>query len=92
MSEIDELKARIKQLEDEREHFFKLMVKYFEPPCSYEYGDVDAYDFINDLDKTEGINWCEEHCDSEDYAVCWKRFFELMAKAENEQMEGQNAN
>lgn len=87
MSEIDELKARIKELEASRDHFFKLMAKYFDPPCSYEYGDVDAYDFIGKVDEAEGINWCEEHCGSISYADCWRRFFDLMAKAENEQME-----
>ena len=87
MTEIDELKARIKELEASRDHFFELMAKYFDPPCSYEYGDVDAYDFIGKIDEAEGINWCEEHCGSIRYADCWRRFFDLMAKAEDEQME-----
>ena len=87
MSEINELKARIKELEASRDHFFELMAKYFDPPCSYEYGDVDAYDFIGKVDEAEGINWCEEHCGSISYADCWRRFFDLMAKAEDEQME-----
>lgn len=87
MSEVDELKARIKELEASRDHFFELMAKYFDPPCSYEYGDVDAYDFIGKVDEAEGINWCEEHCVSISYADCWRRFFDLMAKAEDEQME-----
>ena len=87
MSEIEELKARIKELEASRDHFFELMAKYFDPPCSYEYGDVDAYDFIGKVDEAEGINWCEEHCGSIRYADCWRRFFDLMAKAEDEQME-----
>ena len=87
MSEIDELKARIKELEASRDHFFELMAKYFDPPCSYEYGDVVAYDFIGKVDEAEGINWCEEHCGSISYADCWRRFFDLMAKAEDEQME-----
>ena len=87
MSEINELKARIKELEASRDHFFELMAKDFDPPCSYEYGDVDAYDFIGKVDEAEGINWCEEHCGSISYADCWRRFFDLMAKAEDEQME-----
>ena len=74
------------------EHIIKLIAKYFEPPCMYEYGDVDAFDFINKIDETEGINWCEEHCGSVSPCECWKRFFELMAKAEKEQMEEQNVN
>ena len=90
MSEIDELKARIKQLEDEREHIIALLNKYFEKPCQYDFGDVFAYDFIDKVDGQRGISWCEDHCKPTGFegdADCWRRFLDLMMKAEKEQME-----
>ena len=75
------------RMSKDAEHIIKLIAKYFEVPCQYEFGDVDAFDFIGKVDEAEGINWCEEHCGSISYADCWRRFFDLMAKAENEQME-----
>ena len=90
MSETEQLKARIKKLEDEKEHIFCLINKYFEPPCTYEYGDIDAYDLINSADKQDGITWCEANCGDDSYlgdVKCWKKFFEVMEKAEKEQLK-----
>ena len=73
-------------------HIIQLIAKYFEPPCQYEFGDVSAYDFINEVFGEEGIEWCEENCGNVSDCDCWKRFFDMMIKAENEQMEIFDAN
>lgn len=69
------------------EHIIKLISKYFEPPCQYEYGDLDAYEFMNDIDPETGVEWCEENCGKVSCYDCWYRFFELVVKAEKEQIE-----
>ena len=92
MSEIEQLKARIKELEDEKEHIFAFLNKYFEPPCQHEYSDIpDAWDFIN-YDKVEdGGSWCEDNCGTDDKGSggtkCWRRFFEILRRCEKEQLE-----
>ena len=68
-------------------HIIHLIAKWFDCPCQYEYGDVDAYTFIDSMDSENGIGWCEEHCGEVSSFDCWCRFFELMIKAENEQLE-----
>lgn len=91
MSEIDELKARIKHLEDEREHIFALLNKYFEKPCQYdEVVDIMAHDFIDTVDGQPDVSWCEDHCKPTDFegdVNCWKRLITVLMKCENEQME-----
>lgn len=69
------------------EHIIHLIAKYFDVPCQYEYGDVDAFDFINEIDNPDGIEWCEANCGVVSSYDCWFRFFEMMMKCENEQME-----
>ena len=69
------------------EHIIRLIAKYFEPPCHYEYEDIDAYDFCNKVDEEYGIGWCEENCGKISNYDCWCRFFSLMQKCENEQLE-----
>lgn len=74
------------KLSDDAKHIIHLIDKYFYVPCQYEYGDVDAYDFCNSLDEN-GVEWCEAHCGEVSSYDCWSHFFELMIKAENEQLE-----
>lgn len=53
----------------------------FDAPCNYILNDVELFEFINETgheDSEEG--WCAEHCEEDDYAKCWKRFFELLDK------------
>lgn len=74
-------------LSADAEHIVRLIAKYFESPCTYDYDDVNAYDFCNSADEENGIAWCEEHCGSVSNYDCWYRFFCLMQKAEKEQMK-----
>lgn len=74
-------------LSADAEHVIHLIAKYFEVPCQYDFDDVDAFDFCNTVDSENGIAWCEEHCGSVSNYDCWVRFFSLMQKAENEQLE-----
>ena len=69
------------------EHIIKLISKFFEPPCQYEYGDLDAYEFMNAIDPETGVEWCEENYGKVSCYDCWYRFFELVMKAEKEQIE-----
>lgn len=69
------------------EHVIRLIAKYFESPCTYEYADVDAYDFCNSADEENGIAWCEEHCGEATSYDCWHHFMSLMIKCEKEQLE-----
>ena len=59
------------------EHIIKLISKYFEPPCQYEYG----------IDPETGVEWCEENCGKVSCYDCWVRFFKIIAEAEKEQLE-----
>ena len=69
------------------EHIIKLISKYFEPPCQYEYGDLDAYEFMNDIDPETGVEWCEENCGKISCYDCWVRFLNVLAETEKEQIE-----
>lgn len=73
-------------LSDDAKHIIHLIDKYFDVPCTYEYGDIDAYDFCNSIDEN-GVEWCEAHCGQVSSYDCWYRFFELVMKAEKEQIE-----
>ena len=73
----------------ELEHIYALLGKYFEPPCQYEYNDIDAFDLMNTVDKN-GVSWCEENCSDGNYnggVHCWRKFFEILQKCENEMLE-----
>ena len=43
-------------------------------PCNYGLDGVDVADFM--FDKYG--NWCEEHCNNNDYKECWRKF--IMAR------------
>ena len=38
-------------LSADAEHIVRLIAKYFESPCTYDYDDVNAYDFCNSADE-----------------------------------------
>lgn len=71
---------------DYSDRVIRLIANFFEPPCQYDYGDLDAYDFINAIDEN-GISWCEENCEKVTCYECWRRFFDLIIRCENEQLE-----
>lgn len=90
MTEIDELKARIKQLEAEKNHIICLINKYFEKPCQYDFVDIMAHDFIDAVDGEPNVSWCEQHCKTTNFEGnidCWKRLLNLLTRCENEQLE-----
>ena len=68
------------------EHIIRLIAKYFEPPCQYEYGDLDAYDFMNAIDTETGVEWCEQNCGKVSCYDCWVRFLNTLSEAEKEQI------
>ena len=75
------------RMSKDAEHVIRLIAKYFEVPCQYEFDDVDAFDFCNSADPKNGIGWCEEHCGKVSNYECWLHFMKLMMKAEKEQMK-----
>ncbi|HCC35983.1 MAG TPA: hypothetical protein DEQ02_10325 [Ruminococcaceae bacterium] len=48
---------------------YDMLAEIFDMPCNYY--DVDGYMFEN------ARSWCEAHCDDDNYAECWKKFFAL---------------
>lgn len=51
-----------------------ILKEIFGTPCDYTIFNRDVADIINDED------FCESHCSNEDYAECWKRFFDSYKK------------
>ena len=45
-------------------------------PCNYGFGDEDVSDVFGEYDP----EWCEEHCDDEEYDMCWTKFAEAKLK------------
>ena len=45
-------------------------------PCNYGFGDEDVSIVIAEHDA----EWCEEHCDDEEYDKCWTKFAEAKLK------------
>ena len=45
-------------------------------PCNYGFGDEDVSVVFAEYDP----EWCEEHCDDEEYDKCWAKFAEAKLK------------
>lgn len=45
-------------------------------PCNYGFGDEDVVTVVSEHD----VEWCEQHCDDEEYDKCWTKFAEAKLK------------
>lgn len=45
-------------------------------PCNYGFGDEDVATVVSEHDA----EWCEQHCDDEEYDKCWTKFAEAKLK------------
>ena len=52
----------------------------FSTPCNFSPIDEEMVERYED--------WCDENCDPENYAKCWKKYFEMIL----ERQGGKNAN
>jgi len=89
-TEIQVLKERIKELEEERKTIFEFLDANFESPCQYDFDGLMAYDFIDKVDGQPGISWCEQNCKSTDFmgsVQCWERFITVLQRSIKEQAE-----
>ena len=81
LAEIQVLKERIKELEEERRQIYKVLSDNFEPPCQLEFeGIADTADFI-------GASWCEQNCTNDGNGgteICWKRLIQLIRECGKE--------
>lgn len=81
LAEIQVLKKRIKELEEERRQIYKVLSDNFEPPCQLEFeGITDTADFI-------GASWCEQNCTNDGNGgteICWKRLIQLIRECGKE--------
>ena len=56
------------------EFICRTLAEWFEEPCNYAFGGIEAKDRIDDDE------WCEEHCGNIAEWECWKKLFEAEAK------------
>ena len=65
------------------EYICKKLGEWYDPPCSYGFGDLDDVAEFMSLD--DDGEWCNAHCGTHDdgnYCDCWMRFFELLHQKE----------
>ena len=88
--EVEKLKSRIKELEEELKTVYEFLDSNFESPCQYDFDGLMAYDFIDKVDGQPGISWCEQNCKSTEFKgniQCWKRFMAVLQRSIKEQAE-----
>lgn len=61
----------------------KLVGDIFGPPCNYSVGDREEGHDLAEVMTLDGGEFCDTHC-NEEYALCWKHFFDLMWQAAND--------
>ena len=49
-------------------------------PCNYGFGDEDVSTVVSEYD----VEWCEQHCDDEEYDKCWTKFAEAKLKEQRQ--------